>query len=112
MTYIVTEIWQAGLGPYMASFTPITEAGCREVMGYLFLNTPPDQDLILDQFKVKVFIRDRQGNHSRSINVPLRFGREPSPLPPEPWQAATIKSLGAIQARIMSSQHNQAGGGR
>jgi hypothetical protein len=104
MTYVVADLWQAGVGPYAASFTPIKGAGCREVHGYLALNTPVDPGLIQDRLEIKVLVRDRRGNRSQAIIVTLDFDTRSAGETPERWLQAASYRLGTIQIDLRSSQ--------
>ncbi|UCG13669.1 MAG: hypothetical protein JSU72_04120 [Deltaproteobacteria bacterium] len=110
MTYIVADLWQAGVGSQAISFTPVAKPGCPEVTGYLFLNTPPDQSLIQDYFELKLFVRDRRENRSRSIKLPLSFDWVAAHKTPKYWQAASVQQFGSIQADLISSERSSLGG--
>ena len=110
MTYIVVDLWQAGVGSYPPSFSPMKEAGCPKISGYLSLYTPPDQALVRDQFEMKIFVRDRTGNRSKSISLPLRFHWKTSVELPKQWQPAANQGLGAIQIDLISSETYNRGG--
>lgn len=103
MTYVITDIWRSGGGSYPVSFTPIHTEGCPETRGYVYLRTPADRSLIWDQFEAKITIRDRQGNRSVPIHVPLDFDLVPPSQLPEQWQTDVV-SIGAITIEILSSQ--------
>ena len=103
MSYLIVHVWQAGVGAYPASFTPVGTVGCHEVSGYVFLRTPPDRDLIGDRFEAKFLVRDKNGNNSRSIELPLHFDVVPPAKPPEQWQTAATRSFGAIRIDVVSS---------
>lgn len=109
MTYIITDLYQAGVGSYPVSFTPIKETGCSAVMGYVFLRTPADRELIWDRFEVKVLVRDRQGNRSKPIHLQLNFKWVSAKKPPEQWQVASVVPLGAIQVDLENSQRSGSG---
>ena len=103
MTYIVTQLWQAGAGSYPVSFTPIRDTACPELMGYIFLRTPPDRSLVWNQYDANVFVRDRQGNQSNSIKLPLNFDWESSRKLPVQWQAGPVVSVGAISIDLLNT---------
>jgi len=111
MTYIITDIYQSGVGPLAPSFTPIRQTGCEEMNGYLALNTNVDPGLLQDQLEVKVLIRDRRGNRSPPVNLTLSFGRESSEKPPEQWDKAASNFVGAVQVDLVSSQSFHGGAG-
>jgi hypothetical protein len=111
MEYIITEIFQAGGGYYPVDFTKLRGENTRSFAGYLFLNTPSDQDLVFDQFTIKIFVRDRQKNRSQPIELPLAFKPVPQEQPPDKWQAAANHRLGVIMVEIRSTEKiNQASG--
>ena len=107
MTYIVTDLWQSGVGPHEPSYAPIRETGCREIKGYLALSTPADQGLVQDQLDLKVYVRDRRGNRSQAINLTLNFDWKSSEELPEHWEGASSNRLGAILVDLVSSQSFQ-----
>jgi len=109
MAYVVTQLWQAGAASYPVSFTPIRQPGCPELVGYIFLRTPPDRALVWNQFEAKVFVRDRQGNHSRSINLPLNFDWITPKEQVEEWQNATVISIGAISVDLANARSSDTG---
>lgn len=109
MAYVVTQLWQLGAASYPVSFTPIRQSGCPELVGYIFLRTPSDRALVWNQFEAKVFVRDRQGNHSNSINLPLSFDWIPREEQAEKWQGATVVSIGAISVDLASTLGSAAG---
>jgi len=108
MTYVVTDIWLAGGGSYPVSFTPIRSEGCPEIRGYVYLRTPADRDLIWDQFEVKIHVRDRQGNRSTHIQLPLDFDLVSSTQVPEQWQADSL-AIGAISIELLRGSHINTG---
>ena len=109
MTYVVADLWQAGVGPYAASYTPIKEAACREITGYLALNTPVDPGLIQDRLEAKVLVRDRRGHRSQPITLILDFDTRSVEETPERWLQAASNRLGTIQIDVRSSQSFQGG---
>ena len=111
MTYIITDMYQSGVGQLTPSFTPIRQTGCEVMNGYLALNTSADPGLLQDQLEVKVHVRDRRGNRSPPVNLTLSFGRGSSEKPPEKWMQAASRSLGTIQVDLVSSQSFRAGAG-
>jgi hypothetical protein len=111
MTYIVADLWQSGVGPHGPSYTPIRETGCREIVGFLALDTPTDQGLVQDQLDLKVYVRDRRGNRSRAINLTLNFDWKSSEQLPEHWKRAPSNRLGTILIDLVSSQSFQGSDG-
>ena len=109
MTYVITDLWQSGGGSYPVSFTPIRGLPCPELVGYVFLKTPLDGTLLLDQFEMKLFVRDRRGNRSNSIRLPLNFDQVSAKKPPEQWQLPTVVSIGIINVDLIDSQGTDSG---
>jgi len=109
MAYIVTHIWQSGVGAYPVSFTPIRQHGCPELVGYIFLRTPPDRGLVWNQYDAKILVRDRQGNHSKSIDLPLNFDFIASKKLVEEWQGEPAVSIGAIMIDLANAQRGGIG---
>jgi hypothetical protein len=109
ITYVIADLWQSGVGAYTVSYTPVKEAGCRDIEGYLFLKTPADPALIWDQFELKLYVRDSQGNRSKSIHLPLSFGWVAPGTTLTSWEQAATHPLGAIRVDLRSSQQFQGG---
>jgi hypothetical protein len=109
MSYVVTQLWQSGVGAYPVSFTPIRQNACPELVGYIFLRTPSDRGVIQNQYDAKIFVRDRQGNHSKSINLPLNFDLIASKNLPDEWQGAPVVSIGAIMIDLTNTQRSDTG---
>jgi hypothetical protein len=109
MAYVITQLYQSSAASYPVSFTPIREYGCPDLVGYIFLRTPPDRALIWNQYEAKVFVRDRQGNHSKSIDLPLNFDWIPSKEQVEQWQNATVVSIGAINVDLANALGSDTG---
>jgi hypothetical protein len=103
MTYLIAQVWQAGVGAYPASFTPVGTVGCHEVSGYVSLRTPPDRDLIGDRLEATLLVRDKNGNNSGSIKLLIHFDMVPAAELPEQWQAAATRSFGTIRIDVVSS---------
>ena len=110
MTYVITDLWQSGGGSYPVSFTPIKGLPCPELEGYVFLKTPADGDLLWDQFQAKLFVRDRRGNRSNSLQLPLNFDQVLAKKPPEEWRSDTVVSIGAINIDLINRQEMDSGG--
>ena len=109
MTYVVTDLWQSGGGSYPVSFTPIRELPCPELVGYVFLKTPADGALVWEQLQAKLFVRDRRGNRSNSIQLPVNFDQVSAKEPPEQWRLATVVSIGAINIELTTGQGTDMG---
>jgi hypothetical protein len=79
-------------------------------VGYVFLKTPADGDLVWEQFQAKLFVRDRRGNRSNSLQLPLNFDQVAAKKPPEEWRAATVVSIGAVNVDLTTRQEMDSGG--
>ena len=77
--------------------------------GYVFLKTPADRDLVWEQFQAKLFVRDRRGNRSNSIQLPLSFDQVSADKPPEQWRVATVVSIGAVNIDLTKTQGTDSG---
>jgi hypothetical protein len=109
MAYVITHLWQSGFGAYPVSFTPIRQHSCPELVGYIFLRTSADRGVLKNQYDVKIFVRDRQGNHSKSIDLPLNFDLIASKKLPDEWQNSPVVSIGAINIDLANAQTNDMG---
>ena len=103
MRDIACVLEQRGHTSYPTSVTRLRTRQGEEVAGYLFLRTPVDSNLTKDAFTMKVLVRDRQGNRSEPLELPLRFAYEPMEETPEKWKEMAERSLGAIQVEVKSS---------
>jgi hypothetical protein len=103
MRGIACVLVQRGHGTYPTSVTRLSERHREEVAGFLFLRTPADNNLRKDSFTLRVLVRDRQGNRSERLELPLRFGRGSDQETPEKWQEQGDVRLGAIKVTIRSS---------
>lgn len=109
MAYVVTHLWQTGVGAYPVSFTPIRENACPELAGYVYLRTPVDRALVQNQYEAKIFVRDRQGNHSKSIDLILNFDFVASKKVPDEWQGESVVSIGAIMIDLENARSSVIG---
>ena len=109
MSYVITDLWQSGGGSYPVSFTPIGGLPCPELVGYVFLKTPTDGDLVWEQFQAKLFVRDRRGNRSNSIELPLSFDQVEAKKTPEQWRDATGASIGGLNIDLANREKMDSG---
>lgn len=109
MTYVVTQLWQAGVSAYPVSFTPIRQDACPELVGYIFLKTPAHGYVIQNQYDAKIFVRDRQGNHSKSIDLTLNFDLIASKEFPDEWQGRPAVAIGTIMIDLENVQRTDTG---
>jgi hypothetical protein len=109
MAFVITQLWQSGAASYPVSYTPIRQHGCPELVGYIFLRTPPERALVWNQYEAKVFVRDRQGSHSNPIDLPLNFDWIFSKKQVEHWQNATVVSIGAINVDLTNTLGSDTG---
>jgi hypothetical protein len=103
MKDIASVLEQTGHTSYPTDVTTINKKHSGEVAGYLFLRTPLDSNLTQDRFNLKVVVRDRQGNRSEWVELPLRFGLASPEELPEKWKQVADRSLGSIGIEIKSS---------
>ena len=107
MKYIVAVLFMAGEGSYPTSEIWLKGEHRSEFAGYIFLHTPMDGTLVadMDTLKVSIFIRDRAGNKSQTVKLPLSFvpGRTPEKIPAQ-WQQAAKHQLGYINNSILSTE--------
>jgi len=109
MAYVITHLWQSGAGAYPVSFTPIRQNACPELVGYIFLRTPADRGVVQNQYDAKIFVRDRQGHHSKSIDLTLNFDLIASRKLPDEWQGEPVVSIGAIMIDLANTQRSDTG---
>lgn len=109
MTYVIADLLQLGGGSHPVSFTPIRGLPCPELVGYVFLKTPVDRDLFWEQFQAKLYVRDRRGNRSNSLQLPLSFDQVPAKEPPEQWRAASVVSIGGLNIDLKNIQEIDSG---
>ena len=112
MRDIVVRLLQTGAGSAGTSTTRIGEKHSREVAGYLSLRTPRDTNLRRDRFTLRVLVRDRQGNRSESVELPLRFDNVPPAEIPEKWEEIADRRLGFMMITIESTFDRLRRGGR
>ena len=103
MRDIACVLVQRGHGTYPTSVTRLSERHREEVAGFLFLRTPVDNNLRKDSFTLRVLVRDEQGNRSKRLELPLRFGRGSEQKTPEKWKEKGDVRLGAMKVTIRSS---------
>lgn len=105
MRFIAATLWQTGFGYYSPVFIRVKDEDRQEFAGYVFLNTPARERLLIDdQFELTLVIRDKQGNRSNSVKFPLRFShRTQQESMPDQWKNTAIKNLGPIGIDIISS---------
>ena len=107
MKYIVAVLFMAREGSYPTSEIRLKGEHRSEFAGYIFLHTPMDGTLVadMDTLKVSIFIRDRAGNKSQTLKLPLSFvpGRTPEKIPAQ-WQQAAKHQLGYINNSILSTE--------
>ena len=110
MKYIVAVLSMAGEGSYAPSEIWLKGEKRSEFDGYIFLNTPADEALVMemDTLNVSIFIRDWAGNKSQTVKVPLSFepGRVTEKVPAQ-WQQAAEEQLGYINNTLMSIEDQQ-----
>jgi hypothetical protein len=104
MVDIATMLFQTGFGYYATDYTRLTGKERKEFAGYVALRTPPEVSLTQDTFTMEVLVRDRQGNSSETIKLPLTFNQMERENIPDKWQAAAKNRLGVLVTEIQSTQ--------
>ena len=112
MRDIVVRLLQTGAASVGTSTTRIAEKDSGEVAGYLALRTPRDRNLRGNRFTLRVIVRDREGNNSKRVEVPLRFDNVSPAEIPEKWQKIADRRLGFIMIQIESIFDRLRRGGR
>ena len=112
MRDIVVRLLQTGAASAGTSTTRIEKKHSKEVAGYLALRTPRDTNLRRDRFTLRVLVRDSEGNSSKTVEVPLRFGNVPPAETPEKWEEIADRRLGFIMITIESTFDRLRRGGR
>jgi hypothetical protein len=104
MVDIATMLFQTGFGYYATDYTRLTGKERKEFAGYVALKTPPEVSLTQDTFTMEVLVRDRQGNSSATIKLPLTFSQMERENIPDKWQAAAKNRLGVLVTEVQSTQ--------
>jgi hypothetical protein len=104
MVDITTMLFQKGFGYYATDYTRLTGKERKEFAGYIALRTPPEVSLTQDTFTMEVLVRDRRGNSSETIKLPLTFSQEEQENIPEKWQTVVKKRLGVLVTEVQSTQ--------
>jgi hypothetical protein len=112
MRAIVVRLLQTGAGSVGSSTTRIEEKYSGEVAGYLALRTPRDRNLRRDRFTLRVLVRDREGNRSETVELPLRFDNVSPAEIPEKWEKIADRRLGFMMITIKSTSDRLRRGGR
>ena len=112
MRDIVVRLLQTGAASAGTSTTRLEDKHSREVAGYLALRTPRDRNLRGDRFTLRVLVRDREGNRSERVEIPLRFNNVPPAEIPEKWEEIADRRLGFITITIESTFDRLRRGGR
>ncbi len=99
MERIVCRIDQAGAGTYPVSFIPVPKEQKKDLSGYIYLTTLPNQGLNYLTLTLTVQIQDKGGNYSQPVAFPLKF----DPLAKEETPAAGIfqeRELGPVSIQL------------
>ena len=114
MRDIVATVKQAGVGVYPVSFTRIREENRKELSGYVYLNTLSGSNyssLLYYGLNLTIWVRDKAGNFSNPVDVPLTFGSRVEDRQAPPSGAYKEQDLGPIMIPLRSiSAHNDLGG--
>jgi hypothetical protein len=103
-------------GPYKTLFVPLRAEHSSEMAGYFFLRTPSNAEADYTRLgfvglRLRMTLRDCQGNESKQVEFPLDFTLETAhDLPPE-WQDVADRSLGAIMFDLGDMLNRSRGGG-
>lgn len=116
MKYIVAAVKQAGVGVYPVSLTRIQEENRTELSGYVYLNTMGGSSyssLTFFGLTLTLWIRDRAGNFSAPVEVPLTFGSRVEAQAAPPAGAYQDRDLGPVMIflRSMSAQSERGSNG-
>ena len=104
MVYIATTLFQTGFGYYATDYTRLTGKERKEFEGYIALRTPAEESLSQNKFTMEVLIRDRQGNSSKMVKLPLSFSQVEQENTPDQWQAVAKNRLGVLVTEVKSTQ--------
>jgi hypothetical protein len=106
MKEIVIFLEQTGMAPFPRYLVKLKGQDTKEVAGYIWLSTPPDNRMLADRLNVKLVVRDRRGNASQPLEFSLRFDLGTPQEIPEKWKGPANRKLGMITAEnILPSQH-------
>ncbi len=110
MRYIVATVKQAGVGVYPVSLTRIREENRKELSGYVYLNTMVGSSyssLTFYGLTLTLWVKDRAGNFSDPVEVPLTFGSRVEAQASPPAGAYQDQDLGPVMIflRSMSAQN-------
>jgi hypothetical protein len=104
MEYIGTILLQEGFGYYATDYIRLEGKDRKEVAGYVSLRTPSDVKLTSDKLSMEILVRDRQGNQSETVQLPLTFAYvKQAEISPE-WQVSAKRRLGVLVTRIRSTE--------
>jgi hypothetical protein len=111
MTSISAGLWQAGVGYYPTEVTMLKPDESKELVGYLYLRTPPSFNINWDEFELTLSIWDSNGNRSQSVKFPLTFDMgAPRQQIPGKWQEAAKHLITPLMFHIESSWFYNRGG--
>jgi hypothetical protein len=112
MDHIVTVLDTPGR-PSETSKTRLKGRDHAQFAGYVFLRTPSDINRFggFPKSTLTTFIRDKQGNKSNEVKLPLSFDNQAKQIVPAEWQEAADNKLGAIMIDFGRVEQSQASGG-
>jgi hypothetical protein len=110
MNYIVATVKQAGVGVSPVSLTRIREENRRELSGFVYLNTLAGSSYSSFTFfglTLTLWVKDRAGNFSDPVEIPLTFGSRVEAQANPPGGAYQEQDLGPVMIflRSMSAQN-------
>ena len=100
MKYVVSDVYQDGFGYYSNTENRIKKDDRAEFAGFIFLDTPEDENMVDDKLTLTISIEDHHGNSSKEITLPLSFSPKARQTVPSQWQAAEKNRLGPIMTTI------------
>jgi hypothetical protein len=111
MNYIVATVKQAGVGVSPVSLTRIREENRKELSGFVYLNTLAGSSyssLTFYGLTLTLWVKDRAGNFSDPVEVPLTFGSRVEAQAAPSAGAYQDQDLGPVMIflRSMSAQND------
>ncbi|RPJ38008.1 MAG: hypothetical protein EHM27_11795 [Deltaproteobacteria bacterium] len=101
MRNIYAVVEQPGVGPYPLSITRIKAENQKELSGYVYLNTSgaDSSGFNYAQVSLTIWVQDRSGKFSESVNFTLSLNNRYQQAPPPPGKFQE-NDLGPILVRL------------
>jgi hypothetical protein len=100
MREFVGVLQQVGYGQYESSYTPVKGRHREDLQGYLVFYSSAGAGWFLDEWtrlSLTLFIRDKGGNSSNKVVLPLVIYRgAKQELPPPPFDGGGLDNLGVL----------------